>query len=211
MREVNAVVFWLGGVVATSIHEETMRALYPEAEPGSHSTLFHMLREQAEQLGVGRISPLDYCGRALEISTGSGSAEQLEARILASLQPSAGVLGVMGNLPVGCQRWLASDYPTGWLQILLVNHGLEEWFPTDRVVEIARLGLKRMVPEVFAEILRCVRQSRETVMLVDADATRAVAAVREGVSATVYVEPRRLLRDFALRKLVAGDPNAICL
>lgn len=209
MREVSTVVFWLGGVIAGSIHEETMRALCPEAEPGSNSSLLHGLREQAEQLGVGRLSSQDYCRRALEIFTASGSPEQLEAQIMASLRPRADVLKVIQSLPPGCRRWLASDYPAGWLRVLLVDHGLDAWFPANRVVELARLGLKKMVPGVFAGILRSVKQPKEAVMLVDADGARAVAAVRCGLSATVFVEPKRLLRDFALREIVPGDPKAI--
>lgn len=128
--------------------------------------------------------------------------DELQVRLCRNAMVTPSVLETLDKLPVKYERWLIVDFPRDWFNAIQQRLGLGEFFSLDRTLFTSELGLTHLVPEIFSQTTSRSGYPRNEIILVDGDTPRAVQAVREGYSATIFIDARRLKRDFVLRKLI---------
>ena len=128
-------------------------------------------------------------GRQLHCWT-RGSANELP------LQPGMPLL--LSDPALTCEMRLVSDYPSVWLLPALARSGLAGVFPAAEISYVADLGgFSGMFDALIA---RRVILPGNT-LWVDYHSPRTSEALRKGIDAAIFVDARRLRRDFGLWRL----------
>lgn len=197
-----AIFFWLGGVLTDPIEEVTLDALAPKAVlKVSHATKLK-LRQLAEQLSLGRISPSDYCQRALQMSKLKLDAGELEGRIIEKVALRPPVMDLLAAIPPTYERWLLSQYPMQWFSTFSRRMALSDHFPHERTMYISEIGLERIVPDLFSALPKIADCTVNECLMIDGMSARAVAAVRHGLASIIYIYPERLKHELALQGIL---------
>jgi hypothetical protein len=202
MRETRAVFFWFGGVITRSLPEliaqETFDLPIEQIDIGTRL----YLRESIQNLYTGKTDGYAYCLKVLEQCQSNMVADELQDRLVRNAMTTPSVMETIDRLPSIYERWLVVDYPREWFNDIQQRLGLEALFSLNRTIFTSECGLTHLVPAIFYQITSRSEYEEGEVVLIDGDTPRAVQAVREGFSATIFVDARRLRRDFALRKLI---------
>jgi len=203
MQAIKAIFFWMGGVIIQPIPELVVKELYdqPIEYIAFQNRLY--LRELAQELYIGQIDGRAYCLMTVQQCQSALEAEDLETRIIqrAALQPL--ILETVDSLPTAYPRWLISDYPPEWFRPIAERLDLFSRFQEERIVFTSTCGLPRLVPDIFYHVVHQSNQSVKDCVIIDSVTPRAIQAVRHGLSSTIFVDAKRLKRDFSLRKMLA--------
>lgn len=208
LPKIDAVAFWLEGVLTPSLADLCADVCFarPIASVDIQPRLG--LRAAAEQLALGRLQPLDFCQQVVEISGVGLTAPALEAALLERLRLRDDVSPIIADLPASIARWLVTGLPRPWLEVA-VAQPLPALIPPDRWLFTADLGLPRLIPDLFAAWTDRAGLPMSACMIVDAVTPNAVAAVRHGLHSAIYVDARRLRREFVLRRLLPPPPGFV--
>src|SRR3990172_1079327 len=203
METIKAIFFWLGGVIIQPIPELVVRELYDQPIENIVIQNRLYLGELIQELYIGQIDGRSYCRMAVHRCQSALEAEDLETKIThrAALQPL--ILETVDTLPSSYQRWLISDYPAEWFRPIAERLDLFSCFQEERIVFTSSCRLTRLVPDIFYHIVHQSNQSIKDCMIIDSVTPRAIQAVRHGLSSTIFVDAKRLKRDFSLRKMLA--------
>ncbi len=208
MPKIDAVFFWLGGVITEAIPDAVARLVYekPLAKVPIDDRL--RLRELVGQLYVGQISAQAFCQDVIEQSKKRLNAALLESRIATTVQPRVDVLEVVDALE-NYECWLLSDYPGEWTQAIVKRLDLSQHFSERHILITANGGLKQLVPDVFNLMAEKAGKPLQSCLMIDADSARAVQAVRYGLQSTIHVDARRTRRDFVMRRMLPQPPGFV--
>jgi FMN phosphatase YigB (HAD superfamily) len=203
MQAIKAIFFWMGGVIIQPIPELVVKELYDQPIEYIDFQNRLYLRELAQQLYIGQIDGRAYCLMAVQQCQSALEAKDLETKIIhgASLQPL--ILEIVDSLPTTYQRWLISDYPPEWFRPIAQRLDLFSRFQEDRIIFTSTCGLTRLVPDIFYHVVHQSNQSLKDCVIIDSVTPRAIQAVRHGLSSTIFVDAKRLKKDFSLRKMLA--------
>ncbi len=209
MPKIEAVFFWLGGVITETIPEAIARLLYgvPLARVPIEDRL--RIRELAEELYTGQTSAPTFCQRVIEQSEKPCDSYSLAAQIKETVSGHNIVLDVVDALPDSCERWLLCDYPPEWAQVIANRLELSGHFSEVRTLFTASSGLARLVPDVFYYLAHQAGKPLASCLMIDANSARAVQAVRHRLQSTIYVDAKRLRRDFIMRRLLPQPPGFV--
>ncbi len=202
MPTIEAVFFWLGGVLTETIPEAVARLLYqrPLAKLPIDDRL--LMRQLVDSLYIGETSALSFLERMIEQSTISYHSQRLATEIQATTPLRDGVLAIVDALPATCDRWLLFDYPAEWSQVLGSRLGLATRFSADQILYLTRSGLHQLVPDVFYYLVRQAGKHLDNCLVIDSNSARAVQGIRHRLQSTIYVDVGRLRRDLVLRRLL---------
>jgi hypothetical protein len=203
MKSLQGIFFWFGGVLVPALPEVTVREIYGRPFETVPPQTRLALRRLAQELALGKVDGCQYCQRALLSCQSSLGEAELAARILEGCTLQLSFEKSVDRLPAALSRWLVVDYPQDWFFPLARRLDVLSRFPEDRILFTSNFGLARFVPDVFDHILQQANLPLEAVMIVDGLVPRAVEAVRYGFSSTIFVDDRRLERDYKLRQLIS--------
>lgn len=203
------IFIWFGGVITALLSEITMQSLQPEFSIGRFIQQRCEIKKMADELSLGLRSTHSYCEDVIKITNSSLDVCTLEERVPARASLNKPVINLVNSIPDKYEKWLISDYPESWFQSITSRENLSLLFPTDRTIFIAQGDLENMVPKVFDYITRASGHSLDECVLIDSISSRAVEAVRHGLSAIIYVYPDRLEHEFALRGMLETEKEVL--
>lgn len=199
MPRIGHFVFWTGGVLLPRISDLSLKILCEGDSP--METILELNRLESA-LASGKISPDEYCRKAIEISRVGIRREELCARIESAPQVEPGMLDLLEELCGNYDLKLVSDYPREWLIPILRRTGFRRWFVADNMFFLAEhshvLEGERLFPELMAAAVLFPGKS----LWVDYISSRTSSAIRRGIDAAIFVDARRLRRDLSLWGLV---------
>ncbi len=202
MKTINAVIYWFGGVLVPSLEQAaalvTVRKPWNSLDP----ELRTQLHRAAEDVTLGKTSPEQFSRRAIECSNSPMEHEEFVARLTAETEIRSDVMKVIRQLPEGYERWLLCDYPLEWLEAIAQRARLTDVIRGDRFMRPGDWGMARLVPDLFYNLASHVGEPIDTCLIIDAVTARAVAATRHQLSSTIFVDARRLARDYVLREMM---------
>jgi hypothetical protein len=205
----DTLLIWFGGVVTELISEITIAGLKSEQSVRDFFKQRSEIKQLAEELSLGLRSTHSYCESVIQTTNSSLDVNALEPLILSRASLNKSVLNLFNSIPEKFEKWLISDYPESWFQILSSRMGLLEQFPLDQTIFTSQGGLAAMVPDVFDYITSASGHSLDECVLIDSISYRSVQAVRFGLSAIIYVYPERLEHELALRGILETQEEVL--
>lgn len=202
---IESVGFWLGGVVAPSLPALCARVALGKPLEKLDIQVRLALREAANDLTLGRLSPAEFCGKAASI-VGISNAAALETALINGLRLQADVLNIIDELASETTCWLICDYPRRWFEAAVSDDVLKH-IPAERVMFTAESDLANLIPDLFDEWTKRAGQPFGKAMLVDQTTPHMTEAVRHGLHAAIFVDARRLRREFVLRRMLPPPPG----
>lgn len=163
----------------------------------------------ADELSLGLRSTHSYCERVIKITNSDLDVYTLEELIPRRASLNKPVVNLINSIPDKYEKWLIADYPEPWFRDITSREGLSSQFPTDRTIFTWQGGLEELIPDVFDLIARTSDHSLDECVLIDSVSSRAVEAVRHGLSAIIYVYPDRLEHEFALRGILETEEEVL--
>jgi hypothetical protein len=205
----DTLLIWFGGVVTDLISEITIASLTSERSVNEVVRQRSEIKQLAEELSLGLRSTHSYCESVIQLTNSSLDINALEPLILSRASLNKSVMNLFNSIPDKFEKWLISDYPESWFRVLTSRMGLSEQFQTDRTIFTSQGGLEAMVPEVFDYITSASGHSLDECVVIDSVSSRAVQAVRYGLSAIIYVYPERLEHELALRGILETQEEVL--
>lgn len=201
MVKTRALFFWLSGVIVPSLQTLLARALSDCGKSEVNLPGLTGFAGLCERLALGRIDSPAFCAALCEQTRLAAGPLELEAKIRERLKPLPRVLATIELLPEAYERWLVVDLPQGWLA---ETEGLDlkRYFRQDRQVLLAGSGLPRLMPDVLYFLARRSQVPLEEGLLIDASARRVVQALNHGTQAAIFVDARRMEREFVMRYFI---------
>lgn len=195
----NTIFVWFGGVVTNTIPELTMQSLRLAPSTDEYKQKTGEINDLADKLSLGIISSQSYCESVIYYSHASLDINTLEDLITNSASLNSPCLDLINSIPGNFEKWLISDFPEEWFQKIASRTELSAYFSSDQTIFTIKGGFERMVPGVFDYLAKVSGKTLDECILIDSKSSRAVKAVRYGLSAIIYVYPERLEHEFALR------------
>lgn len=199
MKIYKAVFFWFGGVLTETLPVQTVAEFMPEAEGHQALKARQQLRGAAESLVLGKIAPSDYCAEVVKVCGLNLTAADVERRLLDSAPLDQAMADLIASIPGTYERWLVVDYPADWYQTLSKRWNLGAMFSEDRLIFLSEMKLVTLVPDIFYRIPQAVGHDIDDCIVIDANAGRAVKAMKHGLATIIYVYPGRLKLELALQ------------
>lgn len=205
LPKIQAVAFWLEGVLAPSLADLCAEVFFGRPIASVDVFVRLELRAAGEQLALGQIDAAGFCARAVEICASPMTPDECEAALRKALQPREDALAVVHDLPASVARWVLCGLPREWVDAAALAPQIapERWLFT------CEMHLPHMTPDVFAAWTTAARLPMGACLMVDADTPRAVEAVRRGLHAAIYVDAKRLRREFVLRRMLPPPPGFV--
>lgn len=205
----DTILIWFGGVVTELISEITMQSLESELSVTRFAQQRCEILKLADELSLGLRSTHSYCERVIKTTNSRLDVYALEELIPAKISLNKPVINLINSIPEKYEIWLISDYPDPWFQDIVSREEFSSQFSADRTIFTSQGDLKKMVPEVFDYIIRASGHSLDECVLIDSVSSRAVAAVRHGLSSIIYVYPDKLDHEFALRGILKTEKEVL--
>lgn len=206
MPQINAVGVWFGGVLATALPDVCAQVCADAPLTTLDIQVREWLRAKAAELAVGDINTSRFCQQIIDSMDFRGSINDFETAILESIRLRQDVLDVIQMLPPQITRWIICDYPRDWCEAA-VMHPLLKVTPIQQMIFTAEIGAAQLTPALFYEWSKRARQPLSRCLLIDASTPRAISALQHGLHATIYVDAKRLQRDFYLRRIVPAPKD----
>lgn len=205
IRSRDTIFIWFGGVVTDLITEITMQSLQIEQNFNGSFRQRSEFNKLADELSLGLRSTHSYCDSVLKSTDSSLDVNTLDEMIPSKASLNKPIMYLIDSIPDKFEKWLISDYPESWFQEITSRTDLSSHFPIDRTIFTSQCDLKEMVPMVFTYIGRTSGHPLDECVLIDSISSRAVKAVRCGLSSIVYVYPERLEHELALRGILETE------
>lgn len=199
MGQIQAVLFWMSGVVTQSIPAVLNDILQAAGRPLVHWPALPEFTQAQEQFTLGQLSDLEFCRRLSPLTGLEEAPEELCQKMLSTFAPQPLTLELIRTLPAVIERWLVADLPAAWHEALADRLNLQSCFAPDRLVFLGQSELPRLVPDVYYYLSRCAHREAGNCLLVDPMLRRAMEAINHGFPTAHYVNPRLLKQEFYLR------------
>lgn len=212
MVKTRAVFFWMTGVITPNLLTLATRALANLGKPEANLLALPGWSWLVQGLACGQVDGPAFCTAICQQCGLVIPAGELERQILAQLTPGSKVLETINLLPEAYERWLVVDLPRAWLDAAAGRVGLEPSFQAGRQVVLPESGLAETMPAALDYLAGKAHIPLAEGLLIDASNRRAVQALRHGMQAAIFLDARRLEREFILRYFIdrpqpAHKPN----
>ncbi len=204
MGEINQTIYWMGGVMTQPI---PMLLAKTVSETGSHVNVLGLpgFEAMCEELYLGKIDEMAFLKSVCSKGKLEIKPEDLRGKMLAAAQPTPDVVETINSLPDSVGRWLVIDYPQPWFDKITERLGIGHCFTQKQFVFLSKCGLSRLVPDVFKYLTEHVKKDPEECLFFDLQSRRSVQALNYGMASAIFVDARRLKREYLLRKMVAEN------
>jgi hypothetical protein len=209
MGETRVIFFWMGGVVTQALEpllRQALASLAPQGVLRTNLLAAPGFAAQCEAFTLGQVSDLDFCQAVAGIAGLDVSPAALRDAAVAGLAAAPGVIREIDRLPRAIERWLIVDYPQAWFDAACDRLAIDPCFAAENRIFLDRSRLPRLVPDVFDALAQAAHLPLEACLVVDAQSRRAVAALDRGFPAAIFVDARRLEREFVMRRFTARQP-----
>jgi hypothetical protein len=205
MPESRALVFWMGGILTESILDTTTKAMSELGCENANLLALPGYREITDKFILGKIEGKDYF-KVLVEGTGVGLDPQtLEKKTRQLLLPDERALSVIDLLPEGKARWLLCEFPPDWIDGTPAQDAIEKRFNSGMILYLSKIALEIILPDLWDVLPGMVGELREHILYFDQNSKRVVSAINHGYPTAVYVDPRRLQREFVIRGFISGS------
>jgi hypothetical protein len=209
MKIYDAVLFWLGGVLAPALPELTMAELRPGLKGHAFVHTRQQLRALAEEVALGKMSALDYCEGALATCQATSTASALEQKLIAAASLRQPLAKMISEIPNRYECWLVVDYPQAWYPQLADHAQIDALFPSNRLIFTGQLEMLRLVPDVFYRLPQKAARPMQDCIIIDGDAGRAVQSLQHGLASIFYIYLDRLKMELALQEIWQTDADVM--
>ena len=205
----DTILIWFGGVITELLAEITIQSLQSVQGVSGFFPQRDEIKNLADELSLGLRSPHSYCEQLIKTTNSHLDAKSLEDLILSKASLNNPVINLINSIPDNFEKWLISDYPESWFQVISSGEDCLADFSRDRVIFTSEGDLDEMVPMVFDFATRASGHSLDECILIDSVSSRAVESVRHGLSAIIYVYPDKLEHEFALRGILKTEQEIL--
>ncbi len=199
MGQIQAVLFWMSGVVTQSIPAAFNDILQAAERPLIHLPALPEFNVAQEQFTLAQIGDLEFCQRLGHLAHLEETPEGLRQKMLSAFAPRPSTLELIRTLPAAIERWLIVDLPPAWHEALAGPLNLQSGFAPERRVFLGQSELPRLIPDAYYYLSRSVHREGGSCLLVDPMLRRAMEAINCGFPTAHYVNPRLLKQEFYLR------------
>jgi FMN phosphatase YigB (HAD superfamily) len=197
LPHIRSITFWLGGIIAPHLWQLTRDALALNGAPPTPNLCYSLL-DLGREASAGALDSDAYCRRAAELASVRIAPAQLAADIESRITITPGILGLLDELGVTYQLYLMSDYPDRWLRPLLQGTGLGQRFSDRSIIMASAYGGIRQPADLQRALATVQVVPLDEALVIDPDSRRVMAEIRAGIKAALFVDVRRLRREFVL-------------
>lgn len=204
MGEINQTIYWMGGVMTQPISTLLAKVI---SETGSHVNVLGLpgFERRCEELTLGKMDDLTFLQSICSDAKADLKPEELRTKLLAAMEPVADVVETINLLPDSIGRWLVIDTPRPWFELIYKRLGIDKCFADEQLIFLSQSGLSRIIPDVFKHLTRTVKKTAEECLFFDLRSRRSVQALNYGMASAIFVDARRLKREYLLRKMIAEN------
>ncbi len=202
MADIQAILFWLSGVITPSKSEVLIKALTSTGIQNINLSLLFDSQKLNDKLALGMMDELEYCQMICNQMHLEIKPENLREKILAAIIPNAGIYETIRLLPKTIQSWLIVDYPKTWFGQIAQRIGIYQLFPDNRIIFISKSGLECISSKTLDYLISMVHVAINQCLIIDENPKRVIQAMKCDMPAIIFVDAQRLKREFILRKLI---------
>jgi FMN phosphatase YigB (HAD superfamily) len=196
-----SIAFWLGGIVAPHLWQLARDALALNGVLPT-SELCYALLDLGREVSTGALDSDVFCRRVTELPSVQIASEQLAADIEDRITLTPGILDLLDELRSTYQLYLLADYPDRWLRPLLQHTGLGQRFPDQSIIMASTDGGIRQAEDLQRALAAVQTAPLDEALVIDSEPRRVMAEIRAGIKAALFVDVRRLRREFVLRAML---------
>jgi hypothetical protein len=206
MPDTRVILFWMGGILAQPISSLIQDALAKYGRNDANLLSIPGFANSSERLALGQLDDLAFCQGICDTYGVNVSMEAFRDTVITSFVPCPEVIRTIAHLPEDYSRWLIVDYPRTWFDQVKERLMIPSCFSIDHILFLQESGLYRLIPNIFDFLANKTRYPQDQCLIFDADSHRTIAALIHGFPSAIYVDPKRLEREFALRHFTAKVP-----
>jgi hypothetical protein len=136
---------------------------------------------------------------SIEALTGSViSSQELEQLILRHATIECGLKELAQDLAKEYRLWLLADIPPEWVDVIINRVHFKQFIPSNRILDWRIPRQEHQDSRVLGSRLLMYDLRPGSTLIVDRGARRAMAFIRSGYDAAIYVNAKRLRRDLGL-------------
>ncbi len=154
---------------------------------------------------TGTLDSNAYLSRLEDLTGGDIRVDKLERRILDGAVCSTALIEILEDLSGDFNLWLLADLPPSWVAEILEASHLNPLFPSERKLDRSINDEARNYKDFIQRLIQIEELRPGSTLLVDQNARRSSIAIRLGLDVAIYVDPRRLRRDFGLWEIFPFD------
>lgn len=202
MSDVKAIIFWMSGVLTPSHSIVLEKSIYELTGKRIDTAVYHKKLSFFRQTNLGLISPEQFYQEVCKAFPTEMAPSILKEKIISLLSVDTQVIGIINRIPEKFEIRLIVDYPDEWYGRISGIKIFQEHFPKEKAIILPNLGYKDFERDFIGSLPELLGLPFEKCLLVDADIKRAVQAISINLPSIIYVDPRRLNREFILRKII---------
>jgi hypothetical protein len=209
MKGQTTIFIWLSGVLTPTIAESTIAVLMRETKDTVPYNYRQLIRSITSKLSLGKIDATKYCEEIIQACRCSCDPAAFQNEICNNLSIRPEVVEIFSTLPEPTYLRLVSDQPISWIEANKSRDAIKKLISQEHIIFTESLNIERLAPDIFYHLVRWANCTMNECMLVDADTQRATSAITHGLSSTIYVYPRRLRHELALRGLIDLETDVL--
>jgi len=199
MAPIKIIIVFLSGVVLTPM-VESIKRLIPNYAAWDYSKKCK-LRDRCADLSMGKIDAQVFLSRVADYQNKLIDGDDLLREVLGKIDIDQKVLDVIAEVEKQYRLVYVCDYPSSWSPSLI------ERFPSrPAIIQDAvftdQMGLEDMQWDLLNKTLQITKVPAELCLWVDAYEKRTMQAVANRLHAVIFVDARRLRREFVLRGML---------
>jgi len=199
MAPIKSIIFYLSGIVVPPL-KDCVAASMPGYSKIDFSKKRALLKSTAD-LSMGKALLKDYLHEVISIGDLTLDAEKLEKEVLGHIKVNHDVLEVIAETEKLFKPVFICDYPSAWSQYLA------EKLPSNKqiignTIFTDQMDLKDLELDLLEKTIKPLGYSPEYCLWFDAYEKRAMDALTYGAHAVIFVDARRLRREFVLREIL---------
>ena len=202
MSDVKEIIFWMSGVLTPSHSIVLEKSIYELTGKRIDSAVYHKNLSLFRQTSLGLIYPEQFCQEVCKAFPTEMTPSILNEKIISLISVDKNVAGIISRIPEKFEIRLIADYPDEWYGRISDAKIIQEHFPKEKTIFLPNLGCKDLERDFIGSLSEMIGLPFEKGLLVDADIKRAVQAISINLPSIIYVDPRRLDREFILRKII---------
>ncbi len=208
MARFKTLIFWFGGVLTEELSDLVLSFMMPGTRGQDYIRYRKMIEPYTSALICGDLESPVYCQHIVHELESKIDSNELEDNLLKRIHLRSEVANIIREIPEEYPRWLVSDYPLKWYEVVSNSLDSSKLFPSNRVIFTAEIKSNGDC-EIYDQLPVLVGQPMANCIMVDGDSSRAVRTVRRGLASIIYVYPHRLKHELALQKILQVSPEVM--
>lgn len=209
MARFKTILFWFGGVLTENLVDLALSIVMPGARGQDFVRYRKMLEPHTLALIRGTQKPHVYCQNIVHEFESELNANQFEDSLIKGIHLHTDVVNIIQEIPEEYSRWLISDYPLKWYEVVSNSLDSPKLFPSNRVIFTADIKSADVQSQIYDHLPIFVGQSMSNCLIIDSNSARAVRGVKRGLASIIYVYPQRLKHELALQKILQAESEVM--